>query len=90
MTLVFGTIYLLINMRNNYGYVVWSLLEYVIYKPIDWVTVTSYVLVIACYLLTYLTHWLCGLYWTRVKKDKLASLELKENLNIRSYMHDQV
>lgn len=77
-------------MRNNYGYVVWSLLEYVIYKPIDWVTVTSYVLVIACYLLTYLTHWLCGLYWTRVKKDKLASLELKENLNIRSYMHDQV
>lgn len=63
---------------------------YVIYRPINWVSVLSYVLVIGCYLLSYLTHWLCGLYYDRVKKDKLASLELKDNLNLRSYMHDQL
>lgn len=62
-TLIFGSIYLLINMRNFKLNGVWSVFEYVIYRPIDWVSVLSYVLVACCYLLTFLTHWLCGKYF---------------------------
>ena len=60
----FGTIYMIINLT-------YSETVKIIYAPINWVSVLSYVLVISAYLLAFGCHVFCGWVFSRYKKKNM-------------------
>lgn len=63
---LFSTLYMVINL-------IWSLTIHVIYKPIDWVSVMSYVLSVGAFVLSYLMHWVGRLIFEKYKKNKMEN-----------------
>lgn len=67
----YGTGYLLINLGNSNLIVVYSLTVSVIYQPIDWKSLLSYLIVIGSYVITFAAHYLAGYAFRKWKAHKL-------------------
>lgn len=63
--LVFGLIYAIINL-------IYTLVVHIIYQPIDWVSVMSYVLLAGTVIMTFVMHWLGRFIFNKCKRDKIS------------------
>ncbi len=62
--LFFSILYGIVNLA-------YSLTATIIYKPIDWVSILSYVLLIAAVLMAFFMHWLGRYMYNKWKRDKM-------------------
>lgn len=63
---IFGAIYMVINM-------VYTLNAHIIYQPIPWNTVMSYVLMIGAVGLSFFMHWIGGFCYKKFKKEAVEN-----------------
>jgi hypothetical protein len=64
IVLLVGFLYALINL-------IYSLTVAVIYKPIDWVSLLSYGLIVGALAMSFLMHWLGRFVYNKLKKNGL-------------------
>lgn len=64
--LLFGFLYAIVNL-------VYSLTAHIIYQPIDWVSILSYILMASSIVMTFLMHWLGRYLYNKWKKEKIES-----------------
>lgn len=64
--LFFSLLYGIVNLT-------YSLACHIIYKPIDWVSILSYILMGGAIVMAFIMHWLGRFIFQKCKKDKIQS-----------------
>jgi fluoride ion exporter CrcB/FEX len=66
IVLAFGVLYAIINLS-------YSLSAHIIYKPIDWVSILSYILMGSSVVMAFIMHWLGRYIFRKCKKHKVET-----------------